>query len=98
MIFINCYYIFDAASLSELVSVSDTGALNIKYLQTSVILPQYKFWVHSQYFEYIVLSVNLFDWNERLTEESGHSKYVQPSSSTQIEMVVSNNAWVAPSP
>jgi hypothetical protein len=89
---INCYYITDGATLFELVSVSDTGGLNVKYLQISVDLPQYKFMVHSQYLEYPVLSVNHFYWNEWLSEGSGHFKYLQLLDSTQIEMVVSNNA------
>ena len=89
---INCYYIFDATSLCELVSVSDTGGLNVKYLQISIILPQYKFIGHSQYFEYQVLSINNFDWNEWLSEGRGHFKYVQLAIHTQIKMVVSNNA------
>jgi hypothetical protein len=35
MCVINYYYIKDAASLSELVSVIETGGLNIKYLKIS---------------------------------------------------------------
>ena len=89
---INCYYITDGATLFELVSVSDTGGLNVKYLQPSAFLPQYKFIPHSQYFFYPVLSVNNFDWNERLSQGNGHFKYMQLLISTQIEMVVSNNA------
>ena len=89
---INCYYIIDAPSLCEPVSVSDTGGLNVKYLQISTVLPQYKFIGHSQYFEYPALSINNFDWNEWLSEGSGHIKYMQLPLSTQIEMVVSNNA------
>jgi hypothetical protein len=94
---INCYYIEDGISLWELVSVSDTGGLNVKYLQISYTLPQYKLWVHSQHFAYRVLNVNDFDWNKRLSEASGHFKYVQLFPYTQIEMVASNNAWEAPS-
>jgi hypothetical protein len=30
---IYCYYIIDAISLCELVSVSDSGGLNVKYLE-----------------------------------------------------------------
>ena len=89
---INCYYIIDAISLCELVSVSDTGGLNVKYLQISLGLPQYKFILRSQYFLCRVLSINNFDWNEWLSEGSCHFKYVQLPYSTQIEMVVSNNA------
>ena len=90
---IYCYYIFDSASLCELVSVSDTGGLNVKYLQISISLPQYKLITNSQYFVYRVLSINNFDWNEWLSEGSGHFKYMQlPSSTAHIEMVVSNNA------
>ena len=58
---INCYYIIDAASLYELVSVSDTGGLNVKYFQISILLPQQQFMTHSHYFEYIMLSGNLRD-------------------------------------
>ena len=89
---INCYYIIDVICLCELVSVSDTGGLNVKYLQISIKLPQYKFMAHSQYFEYHLLSINEFSSNEWLSEGSGHSKYMQPLLSTQIEMIVSNNA------
>ena len=64
---INCYYIIDVVSLCELVSVSDTGGLNVKYLQISSFLPQYKFIPHSQYFTYQGLSINHFDWNEWLS-------------------------------
>jgi len=55
---INCYYIMDTPSLSELVSVSDTGGLNIKYFQVSWVISQYKFISYAQYFAYTVLSVN----------------------------------------
>ena len=89
---INCYYITDAISLCELVSVSDTGGLNVKYLQISSGLPQYKLITNSQYFVHPVLSINNFDWNEWLSEGSGHIKYMQFAIHTQIEMVVSNNA------
>jgi hypothetical protein len=58
---INCYYIIDVVSLCELVSVSDTGGLNVKYFQISILLPQQQFMTHSQYFEYIMLSGNLRD-------------------------------------
>ena len=89
---INCYYITDVISLCELVSVSDTRGLYDKYLQISIILPQYEFIAHSQYFPYPAFSVNNFDWNEWLSEGSGHFKYMQLALHTQIEMVVSNNA------
>ena len=89
---INCYYIKDEISLCELVSVSDTRGLNVKYLQISFALTQYEFIAHSQYYPYQVLSVNNFDWNEWLSEGSGHFKYMQLALHTQIEMVVSNNA------
>ena len=89
---INCYYILDLISLFELVSASDTRGLNVKYLQISTVLPQYKLIAHSQYFEYPALSINNFDWNEWLSEGSGHFKYMQLPLTTQIEMVVSNNA------
>ena len=89
---INCYYIIDVISLCELVSVSDTGGLNVKYLQISIRLPQYKFIGYSHYFIYPVLSINNFDWNEWLSEGSSHFKYMQLPLSTQIEMVGSNNA------
>ena len=93
MSMINCYYIIDKIScLCEQVIVSDTLGLNVKYFQISAGLPQYKFVADSQYFEKAFLSVNNFDWNEWLREESGHLKYVQLISSTQIKMVVSNNA------
>ena len=58
---INCYYIIDVVSLCELVSVSDTGGLNVKYFQISILLPQQQFMTHSQHFEYIMLSGNLRD-------------------------------------
>ena len=94
---INCYYIKDVTTLYELVSVSDTGGLNVKYLQISQELPQYKLIAHSQYFVYPVLSINNFDWNEWVSEGSGHFKYMQLLlESTQIEIVVSNNACDAP--
>ena len=89
---INCYYINDVTSLCELVSVSDTGGLNVKNLQPPVILPQYKFIADYQYFEKPSLSVNNFDWNEWLRDGSGHFKYMQLLLSIQIEMVVSYNA------
>jgi hypothetical protein len=44
---INCYYIVDSVSLCELVSVSDTGGLNVKYFQISLPLPQYKIMANS---------------------------------------------------
>ena len=90
---INCYNIIDVITcLCEKVSVSDTGGLNVKYLQISKELPQYKFIGHSQYFVYPVLSTNNFARNEWLSEGSGYFKYLQLLVSTQIEMVVSNNA------
>ena len=48
----------DTPSLSELVSVSDTGGLNVKYFQVSWVISQYKFISYAQYFAYTVLSVN----------------------------------------
>ena len=33
---INHYYIIDAVSLCEVVSVSDIGGLNVEYLETSI--------------------------------------------------------------
>jgi hypothetical protein len=89
---INCYYIMDVTPLCEPVRVSDTGGLNVKFLQLSPGLSQYKFMAHSQYFVYIVPSVNNLDWNEWLSDGSGHFKYMQHPCFTQIEMVVSNNA------
>ena len=44
---INFYYIIDAASLCELVSVSDTGGLDVSYFQPPVILPKYQLMTHS---------------------------------------------------
>jgi hypothetical protein len=73
---INCYYIIDGLSLSELVSVSDTGGINVKYFQNSIALPQNKFMPHSQYFLYSVLSDNHFSRNKWLSEGSSHFKYV----------------------
>ena len=35
---IYCYYIKDVISLCELASVSDTGGLNVEYLEISIIL------------------------------------------------------------
>ena len=89
---INCYYIIDIFSLCELVSVSDTGCLNVKYFLISFALTQYKFIPHSQYFVYRVLSVNHFDWNEWLNMGSSDLKYEQILVSTEKEMVASNNA------
>ena len=96
MSFINCYYINYVFSLCELVSVSDTRGLYVKYLQISLILPQYKFIPHSQYFEYRPLNVYDFDLNEWLNKGSSDFKYEQLLVSTQKEMVVSNNAREAP--
>ena len=89
---INCYYIIDVISLCELVSVSDTGGLNVKYLQISTFLPQYKFISDSQYFENKSLSVNNFDWNEWLREGIDHIKYMQLLISSQKEIVIIDNA------
>ena len=58
MSLINRYYITDVTSLCELLSVSDTGGLNVKYFQVSWVIPQYKFISYAQYFAYTVLSVN----------------------------------------
>jgi hypothetical protein len=73
---INCYYIIDGPSLCELVSVSDTGGLHVKYFQISFALPQYKFMTYSQYFLYSVLSVNHFSRSKWLSKGSSHFKYV----------------------
>jgi hypothetical protein len=72
--------------------VSDTGGLNVEYLQISLELPQYKFIAYSQYFENPALRDNNFDWNEWLREGSGHFKFMKIPCATQIEMIVSNNA------
>ena len=94
MSIINCYYIIDAKTcLCELVSVGDTGCLNVKYLQISIKLPQYKFILQSQYFQYSALSANNLGRNNWLSKGSGNFIYVQLGVYPQIEMVVSNNAW-----
>jgi hypothetical protein len=48
---INCYYIIDVTSFCELVSMSDTGGLNVIYFQPPVALPQYQLITNFQYFE-----------------------------------------------
>ena len=80
---INCYYIIDVTiSLCELVSVSDTRGLNVKYLQISFALTQYEFISHSQYFVYPILSCNLCDGYEWLHEGSSQFKYLKIEVST----------------
>ena len=74
---IYCYNIIGVVSLCELVSVSDTGGLNIKDLQISIALPQYKFIPQSQYFVYSALSFKNLYWNEWLSKGSGHLNYEQ---------------------
>ena len=74
---INFYYIIDAASLCELVSVSDTGGLNVKYFHISLILPQYQYIAYSQYFKHFRLSLNDISWYEWLREGRGNFKYLQ---------------------
>ena len=50
MIVIYCYYITDATSLFELVSVSDYGGLNVEYLEISIRLSKMQFMTRSHYF------------------------------------------------
>ena len=86
----------DIIPLFELFSVSDSGGPKVKFFQISIVLTQYEFISRSQYFVYPVLSVNHFDWNKWLSERCGDLKYVQLLESTQIEMIVCNNAWNTP--
>ena len=82
MTVIYCYYITDVISLCELVSVSDSRGLHVEYLEISIILSKQQFLTHSQYFVYIVLSVNNFDLLEWLSSGIGHFKYMKPLLST----------------
>jgi hypothetical protein len=89
---INCYYIIDVASLCELVSVSDSGGLNINYFQISTSLPQYQLMTHSQYFLYRILSSNLCDGIKWLREGSFQFINLKIFVSTNIEAIVANHA------
>jgi hypothetical protein len=71
---INCYNIADFTCLTEQVSVSDLGSFNVKYLQKSILLSQYKFIARSQYSEHSA-STNRIDFDKWLSEGSGHLKY-----------------------
>jgi hypothetical protein len=79
---IYCYYIKDVISLCELVGVSDFGGLNVNYLQISSELSEQQLIAHSQYFAYQILSCNLSDWCEWLSEGSTHFKYMELETST----------------
>ena len=96
MIVINCNHIIDGFSLFELLSALDSGGVGVEYLEISLILSKKQFMPHFQYFEYNRLSVNVFDRYEWFNIESGYLKYMQLIHSTQIEAVVINNAWGAP--
>jgi hypothetical protein len=74
---INCYYIIDVVSLCELASVSDFGGLNVEYLQISRELSEKQLIANSQYFVHPILSCNLSDWCEWLSEGSTHFKYME---------------------
>ena len=89
---INCYYIIDGVSLCELVCVSDTGGLNVKYFQISAVLPQYQLMTHSQYLVNTALCCNLCDGCEWLREGSCQFINLKIVVSTKIEAVVTNHA------
>ena len=71
---INCYHIMDIICLCELVSVSDTRGLNVEYFQKSRALSEQQLITHSEYFVYIILSCDNFDWCEWLSKASSHFK------------------------
>ena len=79
---VNCCDIIDVISLSELVRTRDIGGVNVKYLQPPPILPQQQLMTHSQYFEYQLLSCNLYRRREWLREGRSHTKYLKIAGST----------------
>ena len=79
---IYCYYIIDAVSLCELVSVSDSRGFHVEYLEISIMLSKKQFMAQSQYFIYPGLSGNDSDLLEWLINRSNHVKYMKLLEST----------------